>query len=143
MTIPSQSERTANEWETRLSSASYRVTEPRRRILRALAQHEGTLTTEALAQELKSAGVGRATVFRTIDMLADLGVLHRVHANGCHAYTVCPPVHHHHLTCVSCGRVESLEGCGLEAQLVSVARDTGFAIDAHHVELTGRCASCQ
>ena len=82
-------------------------------------------------------------MFRTIDVLADLGMLHQLHTEGCHSYAVCPRGHHHHLTCSTCGRVESVAGCGLEDQLSRLATTAGFVIDDHHLELTGRCAGCR
>jgi Fe2+ or Zn2+ uptake regulation protein len=134
---------TGEEWEESLALAGYRRTEPRRAIVRAILEHDGPFTAEALADSLRTSGVGRATVFRTIDVLADLGMLHRLHTDGCHGYTVCPRGHHHHLTCSICGRVESVAGCGLDEQLSLLARRAGFAIEDHHLELTGRCSGCQ
>lgn len=134
---------TGQEWEETLADAGYRRTEPRRAVVRAILGHPGSFTAEELADGLRLEGVGRATVFRTIDMLADLGMLHRIHAGGCHGYTVCPRGHHHHLTCSVCGRVQSVAGCGLDDQLSRLASTAGFAIEDHHLELTGRCAGCR
>ncbi len=134
---------TSGEWEESLAHAGYRRTEPRRAVLRAILRHGGLFTAEELADGLRSAGIGRATVFRTIDVLADLGMLHRLHTGGCHSYAVCPRGHHHHLTCSICGRVESVAGCGLDEQLNRLAQSAGFAIEDHHLELTGRCSVCQ
>jgi Fur family ferric uptake transcriptional regulator len=130
------------QWAALLSDAGYRLTEPRLAILQAIAAHPGSFTADDLADEVKNAGVGRATVFRTIEVLTDLEVLHRLHSEGCHTYTVCPPGHHHHLRCSICGRVESIDGCGLETEIARLARETGFAIEDHQLELTGRCAAC-
>ncbi|HEX6508329.1 MAG TPA: Fur family transcriptional regulator [Chloroflexota bacterium] len=135
-------DRAGEEWEETLARSGYRRTEPRRVILQAITHHAGPFTAESLADELRSSGVGRATVFRTIDVMTDLGMLHRLHTGGCHGYTVCPPGHHHHLTCSACGRVESVEGCGLDEQLARLAGNAGFAIEEHHLELSGLCADC-
>src|SRR5579872_8085 len=134
---------TGREWEETLADAGYRRTEPRRAVVRAILEHGGSFTAEQLADGVRLAGVGRATVFRTIDVLADLGMLHRIHAGGCHGYTVCPPGHHHHLTCSVCGRVESIGGCGLDEQLRRMATTAGFIIEDQQLELTGRCAGCR
>ena len=134
---------TGEAWEEMLAGAGHRRTGPRRAIVRAILRHAGTFTAEGLADELRTTGVGRATVFRTIDVLADLGMLHRLHRGGCHGYTVCPTGHHHHLTCSVCGRVESVRGCGLDEQLNRLARTAGFVVEDHHLELTGRCADCR
>jgi Fur family ferric uptake transcriptional regulator len=87
--------------------------------------------------------VGRATVFRTIDLLADMRILHRLHGEGCHAYTACTPGHHHHLVCSTCGRVETVDVCGLEEMMRTLSQATNFAIEEHHLEFSGRCADCR
>lgn len=134
---------TSEEWEATLALAGHRRTEPRRAIVRAVLHHDGPFTAEEVADDLRRAGIGRATVFRTIDVFVELGMLHRLHTGGCHAYTVCPRGHHHHLTCSVCGRVESIGGCGLDEQLNRIGRTAGFVVDDHQLELTGRCAGCQ
>ena len=134
---------TGEEWEDILALSGHRRTEPRRAIVRAILRHDGPFTAESLADGLRTSGVGRATVFRTIDVLADLGMLHRLHTGACHGYTVCPRGHHHHLTCSTCGKVQSVAGCGLDEQLNRLAQRAGFAIEDHHLELTGRCSGCQ
>jgi Fur family transcriptional regulator, ferric uptake regulator len=131
------------EWEAELADAGYRRTAPRRAVVRAILGHDGPFTAEALAHGVRVSGVGRATVFRTIEVLAEIGMLHQLHTGGCHTYTVCPRGHHHHLTCSVCGLVESVAGCGLDDQLSRLASIAGFVIEDHHLELTGRCAACR
>ena len=131
------------EWEERLADSGYRRTGPRRTVVQAILEQPGPVTAQEIADRLRASGVGRATVFRTIDVLTDLGMLHRLHTGSCNAYTVCPREHHHHLTCSTCGRVESVAGCGLDEQLALLARGAGFSIEGHQLELTGRCAACQ
>jgi Fur family ferric uptake transcriptional regulator len=134
---------TVERWEIALLSAGCRITAPRLLILEAIARRARQFTAEALADELRPYGVGRATVFRTIDLLTELGILHRLHGEGCHAYTACVPGHHHHLVCSQCGRVVNVETCGLEEQMRKLAHETNFAIDQHYLEFSGRCPACR
>jgi len=140
---PRAPEEVARGWTAKLSDVDYRVTAPRRQILETIAARSGQFTAESLADELRPEGIGRATVFRTIDLLVQLGMLHRLHGTTCHTYVACGPAHHHHVICSSCDRVLEIEGCGVDDQLQRVAQATGFAIDEHRLEFIGRCAACR
>jgi Fur family transcriptional regulator, ferric uptake regulator len=132
-----------HQWSGALGQSGSRLTQPRQKILEAIAQRDESFTAEELVDELKAEGVGRATVFRTIDLLSEANMLHRIHTAGCNAYVTCPPVHHHHVICSDCGVTANVDLCDLEEQVASAARQTGFAIDTHHLEFLGRCSSCQ
>jgi Fur family ferric uptake transcriptional regulator len=132
-----------DEWVLALTRSGLRLTEPRQTILRAIVGRDAPFTAEELVDQLKDRGIGRATVFRTLELLGDMNILHRVHGAGRAAYTACPPEHHHHLVCSLCGRSINVELCGLEEQMRRLARDTDFTIDEHHLEFTGRCGACR
>jgi Fe2+ or Zn2+ uptake regulation protein len=53
------------------------------------------------------------------------------------------PVHHHHLICSGCGTVLDFTGCGLDALEKKLSRSTGFNIDNHRLEFSGKCRECQ
>ncbi len=88
--------------------------------------------------------VGRATVFRTLDLLEKIGYLERV-PNGDHwAYTNCNPgEHNHHLTCVSCGKIVSIKECPAKSFINELGKSTGFSISKHHLEILGTCPTCK
>ena len=89
-------------------------------------------------------GVTRATIFRSLDVLADLGVVERLDLpTGEHAFVACEPAHHHHIVCSSCGRSTGVEDHGLEQVAAAIGRSTGYRVDTHRLELFGRCPSCQ
>jgi len=90
--------------------------------------------------------VGRATVFRTLDLLANHGFLDRLHLpDGRHAYVLASAVdrHHHHLICSDCGNVIEFEVCSVEPMLTQLSRETNFAISGHVLEVFGVCADCR
>jgi Fur family ferric uptake transcriptional regulator len=88
--------------------------------------------------------VGRATVFRTLDVLLELGLVERLDLpSGEHAYVACESSHHHHIVCSSCGRSQDIDDSGLRSVVREVARQTGYHVDAHRLELFGRCPDCQ
>ena len=130
----------------RLTKEGHRLTTPRQAIIKLVAPRQDHFSAQEVWDEVRErySGIGRATVFRTLDLLTELGVLNRIHAgDGCHRYTICETTHHHHLMCVECGTVSSLEAGGIESQIRRLASDAGFDLLTHHLELVGRCASCR
>ncbi len=130
-----------------LDAAGYRLTEPRRALAELIASHEGHFTAGDLVREAATArlGVGRATVFRSLDVLAELGFVEQIDLpGGGHSFVACAPTaHHHHLVCSSCGRSTDIAATGLSSILRDVASRSGYRIDSHRLEVFGVCPSCQ
>lgn len=129
-----------------LERAGYRVTEPRRAVLSLIADRPGHFAAADLVAEARTRhpGLGRATVFRTLDVLSEIGVVERIDLpSGEHAYLACEPVHHHHVVCSCCGQSRDIDDAGLRRVVGDVARRTGFRIDDHRLELFGLCPDCQ
>ncbi len=126
--------------------AGYRLTSPRRALAALIAGRAGHFTADELlvASRRGRLGLGRATIFRSLDVLVDLGVVERLDLpSGEHAFVACEPAHHHHIVCSSCGRSAGVADLGLERVAEAVGRATGFRVDAHRLELFGLCAQCQ
>ena len=129
-----------------LTKEGHRLTTPRQAIIKMVAPRQDHFSAQEVWDEVRErySGIGRATVFRTLDLLTELGVLNRIHAgDGCHRYTVCETKHHHHLMCVECGTVIPLEAAGIENQIRKMAAEAGFDLLTHHLELVGRCTACR
>ena len=93
--------------------------------------------------QVRSIRIGRATVFRTLDLLLASDIIERIDLpDGEHAYLACRPNHHHHVICTGCGRSNDVDDGDLRGLVAAVERATGFAIDGHRLELFGRCPSC-
>jgi len=126
-----------------------RNTRPRRLIaerLAQLAERGEDFATDELWADLQRAepGIGRATAFRAVEVLAAEGILDRVEfADGTHRYRLCSARHHHHLTCTRCHRVVEIDVCLPPEQLSGVARQNDFALEGHALQLFGRCAACR
>ncbi|HEY1298482.1 MAG TPA: Fur family transcriptional regulator [Chloroflexota bacterium] len=127
----------------RLEEAGERMTGPRETIVRELVALTGVINPEALAYELHPRGVGRATVYRTLDLLERHGMLTRVHVEGCHGYTLCDEGHHHHLLCSGCNSVLPVDATGIEAEILRLADKLRFRVDTHTLEFAGLCEACQ
>ena len=127
----------------RLEEAGERVTGPREIVVRALVAQPGVINPEALAYDLRPDGVGRATVYRTLDLLERYDMLTRVHVDGCHGYTLCDEGHHHHLLCSGCNAVLPVDATGVEAEILRLADELKFRVDTHTLEFAGLCEACQ
>lgn len=129
-----------------LDQAGHRLTEPRRAIAALIAERPGHFTAEDLltASQERRLGLGRATIFRSLDLLADLNVIERLDLpNGDHAFVACDRTHHHHVVCGSCGTAIDVADPGLAELVDQIAATSGYRIDRHRLELFGTCPSCQ
>jgi Fur family ferric uptake transcriptional regulator len=131
----------------RLGESGRRRTSARAKVITAALRRDQPFTAQTLVAELQPRGVGRATVFRTLDVLVTMGALSRVHGIDqgarCVQYTACAPTHHHHLICRGCGRVEEIRATGLETRIAALARSHGFKALEHGLEVQGLCADCR
>ena len=128
-----------------LDRSDYRVTAPRRELARLVADRSGHFSAADLVEAARARrlAIGRATIFRTLEVLAELDLVERIDLpTGEHAYVACEPSHHHHVVCSGCGRSEDIDDAGLRAVVRDIARRTGYRIDDHRLELFGRCADC-
>jgi Fur family transcriptional regulator, ferric uptake regulator len=131
---------------TVLDDAGYRLTEARRAIADLIERRTGHFTAADLVADARRRrmGIGRATIFRTLDVLAELAAVERIDLpTGEHAYVACEPSHHHHVVCSVCGRSQDIDDAGWRAVVSGIERRTGYRIDDHRLELFGRCPDCQ
>ena len=129
-----------------LGQRGYKLTPQRQAVLRVLASSREHLTPAAAYERVRQdhPHIGLVTVYRTLEILARLELVCRVHVGGrCTSYKVAPSGHHHHLICSDCGAVTDFADCNLGELEQSLSRQTGFEIDSHLLEFTGRCQNCQ
>ena len=119
----------------------YRSTSPRRAVAQVIAKQDKHFTAEDLREQLPS--LGRATIFRSLKLLVETGVLCRVLLeDGDLHYQLSPQGHHHHLLCVECGSSQDLLSCDIEKLLQQTSASHGFELSGHWLEVYGRCRSC-
>ena len=128
---------------TRLSDQGYRITGPRRAVLKAIVAAEGPFSIEEIYDAVPE--IGRATAFRTMKLLQETGVVCRVPLeDGSVRYQLAESdTHHHHLVCSVCGTVSEFSDPVLDTRIEDAAIDSGFELGTHNVELYGRCHSCR
>ena len=130
-----------------MSAAGRRLTRPRRAVLRVVAEATRALTPAQVHEQARVhyPQVGLVTVYRALELLAELGLVRRIHTEeGCHGYVpVAMGEAGHHLVCTSCHQAVEFPCTGMEETLAGVERLTGFSIREHWLELFGLCPACQ
>jgi Fur family ferric uptake transcriptional regulator len=113
-------------------------------VLDAIEASGGRFTAVELFQLARrtSPRLGLATTYRTLELLRRTGSLHALSGEGRPAYVRCSPEHHHHLVCLSCGKVEDTELCATPSQR-ALTRRHGFKAESHELEIYGTCRDCQ
>ena len=125
-----------------LEDRGYKPTARRMAIADLLEQkHEG-FTIEALSKELPS--VGRATLYRTIKLFLEVGIVCKVATmDGARVYSLSRvDHHHHHYVCVECGAVEEFNAATVERTLNAISAEFRGEVVDHRFELYVNCGHC-
>jgi Fur family ferric uptake transcriptional regulator len=129
-----------------IKNLGLRETSQREGILRFLAQSKGHLSLEEIYDGLRTfqAGIGRATVFRTVKLLEEIGLVSRVtFADGQARFEYAHERRHHdHMICIECGDTLEFSSPAIERLQAQAARARGFELSWHRHEMFGRCAAC-
>jgi Fur family transcriptional regulator, ferric uptake regulator len=127
-----------------LRSHGMRLTAPRQLVLEAVYRlgHATPDQVHATVAE-RAAGVNITTVYRTLELLEQLGLI--THAHLSHGSATFHPVgedQHAHLVCRRCGEIEEIPVTSLDGLADQLRASSGFELDAGHVALFGRCGEC-
>ena len=133
-----------------LASKGVRLTAQRRVLIETIQEADEHLDAAALLTmaRKREPGIDRATVYRTIELLKNLGLvdeLDLMHLNGeKHYYEVKPKPgrDHVHLACFECGRIEEFSSAVYEHLKREIARQMGFEVRVTRLEVGGRCRAC-
>lgn len=127
----------------RLNEAGFRSGAARRQVIELLEREDCALT--ALEIDRRLASVGRASVYRTLEQLEQLHLVHRVDVGGegVAFERNDPGGHHHHMVCERCGNLIPFSDPALERAIEGIGERAEFEITAHDVLLRGRCPDCR
>jgi len=131
-----------------LRKRGFKLTTQRKAIISVLGDCSEHLRPSDIHEKLcrKHPGIGLVTVYRTLELLQENGLLCEVHiGDSCRSYLKRrqPGEHHHHLICHKCGRVEDFTDCELDRLKRRLERETGYRITLHLLEFMGLCPQCK
>lgn len=131
-----------------MAKKGLRSTAQRRLIVDTFFEGASHRTIEDLLAEVRGhdKGIGYATVYRTLKLLAECGVAsERRFGDGLSRYELADDAtaHHDHLICISCGTIIEFEEPRIEALQEEIASRYGFLVASHKHEMYGTCADCQ
>ena len=129
--------------KNRLKQNGQSLTRSRQTVFLALRGHEPQ-TMQQLVK--KCPEIDRASVYRTIAVFERLGIVQRLQIGWKYKLELTDTFshHHHHLSCLKCGKVISFdESSSLEAELQHIAQQNQFIIQTHQLEIQGLCPTCQ
>lgn len=129
-----------------LRAAGYKLTTPRLTIIDILEQHGGHLTSTRLVDlvQERDPSIGRASVFRTLELMIKLGIIWpTLQGSSTVNYMLMPGGHHHHIICTNCNKLIEFADCRLDALIKSVQDEYGVRVDGHLLELYGVCSECR
>lgn len=133
----------------KLHEKEYKITPQRQVILKTFLENGAEhLSAEEVYKlvKTKNPDIGLATVYRTLDLLAELDILQKMDfGDGKGRYEINDEDvhHHHHLICLRCGHVEEFEDDLLETLEAAIKRKTNFEVIDHQLKFYGFCQKCQ
>jgi Fe2+ or Zn2+ uptake regulation protein len=131
------------EFKIILNSRSQRITAPRLEILSILKSNHNPLTISEIHHRLTNKKIDLATVYRTINLFAELGIVYEIDfKDDFKRYElIYDRHHHHHIVCKKCKKVENVEACVLE-ELEKLLNKKGYTEISHSLEFFGVCGKC-
>jgi len=137
---------TESNWFVLLRNSGCRLTAPRRAVVETLVASVHALTPVEVydAARKDCPGLGLVSVYRTLEILEELGLVQRVHqTRGCQAFIRTGKGHQHLIVCTQCGKAVLFEGDQLEPLFNIVSKTTGFQIESHWLQIFGLCNACR
>lgn len=130
----------------RLRDAGHKLTTARLTVLDVLEKSGGHITSAEVLEQVNAvdSSIGRASVFRTLDLLTSLSIIRPtyIHSSMTPSYVLLPNGHHHHIICTNCNRIIEFEECDLGNIEAELERRHGVKLTGHLLEFYGLCDRC-
>ena len=143
---PSAKDIILSSWQASLHQNGFRVTRPRQQVMEIIASSTTALTPQEIYQKSlewdQSPGI--ASVYRTLEMLENLGLIQQIHQpGGCHSIWPAVEGHNHYLICRDCGLMKVIEGDeDITGYIDNIEKQTGYRVDDHWLQFFGTCRGC-
>ena len=135
-----------DEAHSRLQGSGQRMGSARAAVIEYLDEQQCCRGAQEIHEALAARGstVGLASVYRALDVLAQLKLVHRIDVDGTACFEPADPSgeHHHHAICDRCGKMDAFEDPELERLIDDVAERLGYAVGGHDIVLRGSCPDC-
>jgi Fur family transcriptional regulator, ferric uptake regulator len=129
-----------------ITENGYRLTAARKTVIQMLVKCGGHISADDLATQIRAEvpQVGRMTVFRTLELLAKLGMIQPIYqGTGAAHYVLMHKGSHHHLICTRCHRIIDFDECR-EGELAHLlGQQFNFQVQSHMLEVYGVCEDCR
>ena len=136
-----------DDWLTSLRASGYRLTDARRALVEMMATSQRPLSAQELFDLAQGAhpDLGMATVYRTLEKLAELSLVQRVHdSHGCHTYVAATALPGPGMVvCQGCGRLDAVDEETLQRLIQHFQHQSNYQIQHYWLQLSGLCAACQ
>ncbi|MFE7480758.1 Fur family transcriptional regulator [Streptomyces sp. NPDC057552] len=134
----------STDWKTDLRQRGYRLTPQRQLVLEAVDALEHATPDDILCEVRRTAsGVNISTVYRTLELLEELGLVSHAHlGHGAPTYHLADRHHHIHLVCRDCKDVIEADLSVVTEFTEKLRGDFGFETDMKHFAIFGRCEGC-
>lgn len=134
-----------SDYATLMRQRGFRVTPQRELILDAVCAARGHTTLEEIYARIqaKAPSINRATVYRTLDFLHQMGLVVAVEIGGRTVYELAGSQPHHHLVCLKCGTTEELSHDLVKTLFAKIDREHAFKVQTDHLALFGLCRRCR
>jgi Fe2+ or Zn2+ uptake regulation protein len=120
------------------------LTSQRKAIWRFFTANTHAYTVQDVYEAIKSRRIGQATVYRTVCILLEMGLLRRiVDSAGITLFAAVQPGHNHPLICHKCHEILDFDVCDLSVLEKLLVAQTGYTIQGHRLEIFGVCPKCQ
>jgi Fur family ferric uptake transcriptional regulator len=137
-------ERRDDSLQTTLRAQGYRLTPQRQLVLSAVIElRHGTPDEICLEVQRTAAGVNISTIYRTLELLEQLGLVTHTHlGHGAPTYHSATDEDHLHLVCRICGQIIETDVSVADHLIEDLATQLGFVTDVTHFAIFGRCKDC-
>jgi len=137
----------SSPYAQRLRKAGYKLTDARLTVLQVLEQSRGHITSSDVLDAVNALNpsIGRASVFRTLDLFTQLGIIRPTYIETSQTphYVFMHEGHHHHIICTNCNRVIEFDDCGLDKLAKQLEEELDVKISGHLLEFYALCSSCK
>ena len=131
-----------------LKAKNIKITSQRKAIIKVLCENEmKLLCVDEILKLSKNVNpeINKTTVYRNLELLNDIGIVYQkqINSNICSYKLKCKENHHHHIICERCGRIETVDICPLNDEVIKLIESKKFRLTNHEFNLSGICEKCK